>query len=87
MKNLILILSLFLVSCEPVDKIIDAGNTNMKWEYIDCGSNGPDFYRARIYGGWLVCRGHDRRNNILFIPLQNPDGWEIKSITNQNKAK
>ena len=86
MKNLILILFLLFISCDPEYKTIEARDTNFKWERIVCGpQGGPNFYRTRIYGGWLVtpCSGE----TITFIPLQNPDGWEIKPITNQNKAK
>lgn len=86
MKNLILILCFLLVSCDSSLKITDTENTNFKWELIKAGRNEPDFYRARIYGGWLVTKwGTD--NGITFIPLQNPDGWEIKPLNNQNKAK
>lgn len=67
------------------ESVVNARETNLKWEYIE--SDGPDFYRARIYGGWLISKGTDLKSPITFIPLQNPDGWEIKPITNQNKAK
>ena len=76
MKNLILILFLFFVSCGNPPKCISTTDTNFKWEYIYGGTGNPNFYRARIYGGWLVQYG----DTITFIPLQNPDGWEIKPV-------